>query len=203
MNAASIGLLCLWNASAAICATLAARRANVVLTVRTPAAQSIACATVAVQCALLSLGNGSWQAIAAAAACGALGVSAITDLQTGYAFDAVTFPALAGVTIAAASHGALAAALTGALTCGGILAVLYAVTRGNGLGFGDVKVGALIGSACGVHTSLTILCAAFVSGGVYAAFRLLRGASRKDSVPFVPYLAASYGAVVLLSGGIA
>jgi leader peptidase (prepilin peptidase)/N-methyltransferase len=131
-------------------------------------------------------------------ALGSAGVCAVTDLATGYVFDAVTLPTLAGLFFAAACEARFASALTGAIVAGGALAVLYAITRGRGLGLGDVKLACCIGAAFGAADSLRCLQVAFVLGGLYAAVMLVRRkAKRGDEMRFAPFMFVAMLAVLI------
>lgn len=116
-------------------------------------------------------------------------VAAVTDLQTGLMYDAVTFPALLLLAIAACLGRQPAVALTGAVAGGAIPGVLYALTRGRGIGLGDVKLGACIGCALGAAAAAYAWGAAFVAGGAVASALLLSGrAARGSHIRFGPYL---------------
>ena len=70
----------------------------------------------------------------------------------------------------------------------------------QGMGMGDVKLGGLIGLMVGYPYVLVALLLAVVSGGVIASLLLLlRIKSRKDAIPFGPFMAA--GAFVTLLWG--
>ena len=126
-------------------------------------------------------------------------VAAITDAQTGYVFDSVTIPSLAALLCIAALTGTLGVALGGAACAGGALTFLWVITRGRGIGGGDVKLACCIGAAAGVTGALTALFLAFVAGGAYAAFLLFtRRAERGAEMRFAPYLAASLAVVFLM-----
>lgn len=122
---------------------------------------------------------------------GAAAISAVTDLQTGYVFDAVTMPALCITLVAAGMSGHFNAAVLGGCASGAVLYALHIVTRGRGLGLGDVKLACCIGSALGVAGGLRALQTAFVLGGAYAGYSLLsRRAKFGDAVRFAPFLFA-------------
>ncbi len=126
----------------------------------------------------------------------AVTVCAATDIATGYVFDTVTFPAVAVSLLIAASFHQLSTALVGAATAGGGMGALYALTRGRGLGFGDVKLACCIGAGIGNSNALLSIGAAFVLGGVYAAYLLaMKRGSRGDELRFAPYMAAGMAAV--------
>lgn len=127
---------------------------------------------------------------AAASLCGAL-IAARIDARTGCIPDRVTRPTSAIALGLAVASGVMVTALCGALAVGGSLLCLYAITRGRGLGLGDVKLGAAIGIGLGPAAGLAALGGAFVLGGLYACWLLAtRRASRRDAVSFGPFLAA-------------
>jgi leader peptidase (prepilin peptidase)/N-methyltransferase len=126
----------------------------------------------------------------------AVTVCAATDSFSGYVFDAVTLPAFGAILALASFQHHFLFAAAGALAAGAAMALLYAVTMGRGLGLGDVKLACCIGAALGAYDALASLDAAFVAGGVYAAFLLLtRRGSRGDEMRFAPYLAAGMAAL--------
>lgn len=119
--------------------------------------------------------------------------------------DALVLPAVAAVVVAALVGGAPAAA------AGGLLLVtvyaLLAVLPRSGLGFGDVKLAGLLGTALallgwGALAWGTAL--AFGSGGVVAAVLLATGRARRDTpLPFGPHmLVGALLAVVLSAEGV-
>lgn len=122
---------------------------------------------------------------------GAVVVCGVTDAQTGYVFDAITLPSGMAVLAFAAANSSLTTAALGAAAGAGSLGFLYAITRGGGLGLGDVKLGCCIGAPLGASDGLTSVGLAFVLGGMYASYLLItRRAGRGDAVRFAPYLAA-------------
>jgi leader peptidase (prepilin peptidase)/N-methyltransferase len=84
-------------------------------------------------------------------------------------------------------------ALFGALVCGGLLAILAFIWRSmthvEGLGFGDVKLAAVVGALLGAQPGLFAIS---VSAGVAAVLALLVRAIRRDKEAemLVPYGAA-------------
>jgi len=82
--------------------------------------------------------------------------------------------------------------LNGLLGGGVGLAILLApvlLTRGRGMGWGDVKMAGLIGLAVGWPQVLVAVIGGIVVGGLVAAFLLLfRLKGRKDMIPFGPFL---------------
>ena len=120
----------------------------------------------------------------------ALAVSAITDAQTGYIFDAVLATAVLPMCFASALTGNSEVLFAGVATGAGIMGVLFAATKGRGIGLGDVKMAACIGAALGAKISATAFGVAFVSGGAVATYLLATGKGKRgESLRFAPYLA--------------
>ena len=116
-------------------------------------------------------------------------VAAVVDARTGYLPNVVTCPTAVAALALAAPSG-LATAACGACTVGGVLLALYLVTRGRGLGLGDVKLGVAIGAGLGPWCGSLALGAGFIAGGGYAAFLLAsKRAANGDAIPFGPFLA--------------
>lgn len=85
-------------------------------------------------------------------------------------------------------------ALAGFLLGGGVMLVIMIVSRG-GMGAGDVKLMAMIGLFVGLRgTALVMLLGFFFGALVGVAYIVLRRLTRKDALPFAPYL--SLAAVV-------
>lgn len=84
--------------------------------------------------------------------------------------------------------------LWGAVSFLSILLV-YLVTKGRGMGFGDVKLAFVLGLFLGYPESLVSLFLAFLTGGIAGAILILLGkASFGKPVPFGPFLI--FGALV-------
>ncbi len=117
-------------------------------------------------------------------------VCAASDLATGLVFDGVTATTAIAILITSIlSQDSLVAAI-GASSCAGAMLLLYAVTRGRGIGLGDVKLGAVIGAGLGGVASVGALGAAFIAGAVWAIPLLASSrAQRGDRVAFAPFLA--------------
>lgn len=125
--------------------------------------------------------------------------AAASDLQTGYVFDLPNAFALGVVLLFQIIGGNATGALLGLAVSGGALGVLYVVTRTRGIGLGDVKLGAVIGAGFGGTGALYALQAAFIAGGVIAAYRLLSGTGRRgDKLKFAPYLGGAAALVCML-----
>jgi len=128
-----------------------------------------------------------------------LAVSAWTDVRTGYIFDRVVIACGVIVAIAKVLERDTASALWGAAACGSALGLLWVVTRGRGLGLGDVKLGALVGSALGVGLGFASLGTAFILGGAYiVGLALFRRLPADRTVVFGPFIALG-GAIAMVS----
>jgi leader peptidase (prepilin peptidase)/N-methyltransferase len=67
--------------------------------------------------------------------------------------------------------------------------LLHKMTKGRGMGFGDVKFVLVMGLLLGFPKMLVALFCAFVLGGMAASFLLLRGKKKiGQTVPFGPFL---------------
>ena len=94
----------------------------------------------------------------------------------------------------------LSALLGGAV--GFVLMLLpYLLTRGRGMGYGDVKLAAFIGLMSGFPLVVVALLVGIITGGLVAVFLLLSRMvkSRKAAIPYGPFLAV--GAMVALIWG--
>jgi leader peptidase (prepilin peptidase)/N-methyltransferase len=90
-------------------------------------------------------------------------------------------------------------AVVGSFT-GFILLFIVALVFRGGMGWGDVKLAALLGLVVGFPLVFIALWLAVVGGGVIAGILLLtRIKSRKDTIPFGPFLALS-GIITILWG---
>lgn len=80
-------------------------------------------------------------------------------------------------------------ALFGMLAGGGVLLLVFIISRG-GMGAGDVKLIAMIGFFVGLSGTAVVLLLAFLFGAlVGVTFMILGKLTRKDALPFAPYLA--------------
>lgn len=106
--------------------------------------------------------------------------------------------------LTAASQGgdtvlAISQSLAGGLAAFLVLLVPWLVFP-SGIGSGDVKLAALVGLVTGFPLSFLALLLSFLSGGLVGGLLLLSGAkSRKDPIPFGPFLVVA-GMATLLWG---
>jgi leader peptidase (prepilin peptidase)/N-methyltransferase len=139
---------------------------------------------------------------------GLVALSAI-DLDLHRLPNRVLYPTLFAVApllvlASAADHrwGSLGRAAAGGLISFAILYLIHFAAP-RGMGFGDVRLAGLIGMATGwlgiAHALLALFAAFFLSAVTGLALIGLRIRSRKDRIPFGPFLAA--GAVVSVLWG--
>lgn len=82
--------------------------------------------------------------------------------------------------------------ILGAFTGFGLLLLIAIVTKGNGMGFGDVKLYFLIGIVLGFQNVLLSFFLAALLGSVIGGVALLTGiVTRKQPIPFGPFIAVS------------
>jgi leader peptidase (prepilin peptidase)/N-methyltransferase len=127
---------------------------------------------------------------------------AIIDLRHRIIPNRVVYPSLlafaAYIVVVGLAGGGLDVirAGIGMLAYGGVL-LLVAIVSPKGMGMGDVKLAALIGlvlGSVGLRYVTVAGGAGVLLGGVGAIVALSAGASRKNAIPFGPFLAA--GALV-------
>ena len=76
-----------------------------------------------------------------------------------------------------------------ALLIGGFFMGLIIITRGKGMGGGDVKLGAFIGLMLGFPQSLLAIVSSFILGAVFSIGLLITGKKHfGQSIPFGPFL---------------
>jgi prepilin signal peptidase PulO-like enzyme (type II secretory pathway) len=79
--------------------------------------------------------------------------------------------------------------------------LIYLITKGRGMGGGDVKLAFLIGLLLGAKPSVVFLYVAFFSGALISLILLLyKSKGMKDSIPFGPFLAFGVIIAILYSG---
>lgn len=72
---------------------------------------------------------------------------------------------------------------------GGFFMALIIITKGKGMGGGDVKLGAFMGLGLGFPNSLVALISAFLIGAIFSLVLIMRGKKHfKDSIAFGPFL---------------
>lgn len=114
---------------------------------------------------------------------------AFIDLDHLLVLDGTTVTgSILGIVFALATHR-LIPALEGVLTAVAIFGAIYLLTRGAGMGLGDVKLAAMVGLFAGFPGTLWTCAAAFIIGAVLAIPVLAaRRRGRRDALPFGPFL---------------
>ena len=122
-----------------------------------------------------------------------------TDCKEQLLYDEVSTVSMITGVIYAYYFGDVWDAVQGAMVSVAIMFLIYWISKG-GMGFGDVKLAFVLGVWLGLEQSLLCLLLAFILGGVVGVILLLTGIkTRKDAIPFGPYLCVS-GWVSLLWG---
>lgn len=125
----------------------------------------------------------------------ALLVMTLIDIRLGIIPDEINiFLAAAGVLLllipAPLGASTVLARLIAALGAGAFFAALIAITRGKGMGVGDLKLVIPLGLIFGWPEIVLVLIAAFVVGAVVGVLAIARGTkSMKGTLPFGPFLA--------------
>lgn len=89
--------------------------------------------------------------------------------------------------------------LLGAIVLSAFLFLIYALSRGKAMGFGDVKLAALIGLMLGLVGGIAALVFAFVWGAIISLIIVLTTKKKlKDPVPFGPFLTLGVASVIFL-----
>lgn len=142
-------------------------------------------------------------------------VLAVIDLEHGLILNVITYPAI-GISLVLSpfwsnlgfsreflGESTMLPVFLSSLSGGGIFAIFFfiiALLYRGGIGWGDVKMAALVGLAVGFPSVVVAMMISFVSGGLTAGvLLLLRLRKRKDAMPYGPFL--SMGAFVALLWG--
>ena len=129
----------------------------------------------------------------------ALATHIYTDCKEQLLYDKVSTALMVIGVIYAHYFGDMWQAVYGALVSFAIMLAIYWISKG-GMGLGDVKLAFVLGIWLGLEQSLLCLLLAFVTGGLVGIGLLVTGLkSRKDAIPFGPYLCIA-GLVSLLYG---
>jgi leader peptidase (prepilin peptidase)/N-methyltransferase len=89
--------------------------------------------------------------------------------------------------------------IIGGLIAAGFFLLVYLVTRGRGMGLGDVKLGLVLGLFLGIKLSIFMLWLAFFVGAILAAIMLIsKLKKRTDKIAFAPFLVIGFLAIYFL-----
>lgn len=93
--------------------------------------------------------------------------------------------------------------IIGAIAALAVLGLIVLLTRGRGMGIGDVKLAGALGLLFGWQKIILLIAIAFMLGGIFAAGLLLYNKkSLKDAVPFGPFLSAASIFVIFIGDAI-
>ncbi len=114
------------------------------------------------------------------------------DLKFGIIPDKVVFPATAAalVYLLIINPSSLIIYLISALGSFAFFIVLFLITKGKGMGFGDVKLSFLLGLILGFPKIILALYLAFLTGAFVGIILIIwrKKRSLKDTIPFGPFL---------------
>jgi len=128
-----------------------------------------------------------------------------TDLEYGILPDRVVAPAMAATLVWRITPLVLNTRywILPALGLALFFLFLIAITRGRGMGFGDVKLGFLVGLVLGWPGTLVAAFLAFLLGGLVSAILLVVGRKHfGETVPFGPFLIIGTGIAVVFGSQI-
>lgn len=90
------------------------------------------------------------------------------------------------------ARGSIEDSAFGVIAGSGFLYMLWLITSGKGIGFGDVKLMIPLGLLFGLHAVVTLLFVAFFIGGLVGMLLIIsKQAHGKTAIPFGPFLAIS------------
>lgn len=115
----------------------------------------------------------------------------LTDLKEMFVPDRVIIPALIIsilIKLLLLPHQLASSVISGFLI-GLFFLILVVVTKGKGMGGGDIKLGAFIGLSLGFPGGFLAIMLGFLLGAIFGLLAIILGKkSLKDAVPFGPFL---------------
>lgn len=129
-----------------------------------------------------------------------LAVLFLTDIKEMFIPDRIILPAiLIGIIGQAGLAGLIWSLLTG-LLIGAFFYSLIIITRGKGMGGGDVKLGAFIGLMLGFPQAIAAIILSFLTGAIFSIALLITGKKHfGQTIPFGPFLVL--GSLIMLFWG--
>lgn len=123
----------------------------------------------------------------------------VYDLHYKLLLDVLIFPAIGIATLKLAldiiytqNLNLAVNAVVGIAICAGFFGLLYFISKGKWIGFGDVKFGILMGLLLGMPGSLIALVGSYyVAAVIILPLMLFKRLSAKSQVPFGPFLIAA------------
>jgi len=137
----------------------------------------------------------------------ALLVMAMIDIRLGIIPDEINiFLSVVGVLLMVVfgwNEGTVLGRLIGGAVAGAFFAALIAITRGKGMGMGDLKLAIPLGLLFGWPDILFALMFAFIIGAIVGVFAVARGKNTmKGTLPFGPFLALGAATMFFLGAPI-
>jgi leader peptidase (prepilin peptidase)/N-methyltransferase len=123
----------------------------------------------------------------------------VSDLRYGTIPDEVVFPAIGLVFLYSvfSLQSSVFSPILSSLGAAGFFLALVAVTRGRGMGMGDVKLAGLMGLVLGWPKIVAALYLAFLTGAFAGVILILIGKKRLgEHIPFGPFLASTTWIVI-------
>lgn len=126
-------------------------------------------------------------------------VHCYTDFKEQILYDEISLAMLMAGIAYVGIHQEFTVGLIGSGIVGGLFFLMFGFCQG-GMGFGDVKLAAVLGAWLGWKQGLLALLLALCLGTIVGlALMAFAGKGRKDAIPFGPYLCIG-GAVMLAYG---
>lgn len=122
-----------------------------------------------------------------------------------YPGTAICFVLLVAGALVDPGTGSLARAVAGAAIYFGLLLLVFVAARGEGFGFGDVKLAALLGLFTAFEAFRILAWALIVTaflGAIPALALLLMGKGRKAALPYGPPLVLGAWAAIIFSSSL-
>lgn len=118
----------------------------------------------------------------------ALSAYAIVDERTGYVFDRSLIPLVVAVALKIATTSIITA-IEGVLVGFVMFWVPYWITNRRGMGFGDVKLGLLIGAMLGPYYAFMAFATAYVLGAIFGMIAVASNlATQRREIAFAPFM---------------
>ena len=127
-------------------------------------------------------------------------VIAVYDFKHYLILDVVIFPALALSVFINLISGSFVDGILGSILVSGFFLIQYLISKGSWIGFGDVKLGLLLGSLFGWKMSIILLLVSYMTGALVGTFLLILNKKKMSSkLPFGTFLGLS--AIIILIYG--
>ena len=124
-------------------------------------------------------------------------IISVVDLKNQTISNKLTFTIFVVSLIYKVYEGSLLDSIKGLLT-GFVIFYVIAIISKGGMGGGDIKLVASVGTLLGFEATLSMISLSFILGGVVAIILLItKVKTRKDSIPFAPFISISTFVILL------